>query len=186
MAEQTTINVVNGLELNVLQQTLEAVEQDPTLGESRFHIHNKWVKGGRNQSKVDGFYGAGQEISHLQTFVLNADEPPILAGQDSAANPVEHLLHALAGCLTSSIVYHAAVEGIEIEELESKLEGDLDIRGFTGISPDVRKGYKNVRVTFRIKTNHENLDDLKALMDFSPVLDTVRNGTDVKLEIERL
>jgi uncharacterized OsmC-like protein len=116
---------------------------------------------------------------------VEADEPPILAGRDRGPNPVEHLLHALAGCLTSSIVYHVALRGIVIEELESQLEGNLDMRGFMGLSQEIRKGYQHILVKFRVKTDAENLERLKKLIRFSPVFDVVINGTAVEIEIEK-
>ncbi|MGD8334558.1 MAG: OsmC family protein, partial [Desulfobacterales bacterium] len=130
------------------------------------------------------FYGTNQEISHLKTFELDCDEPPVLAGEDLGANPVEHLLNALAGCLTSTLVYHAAIRGIKIDELESELEGDLDLRGFLGLSKDVRKGYQNIRVNFKVKTDAENLNRLKALSKLSPVFDVTSHGTNVDIKIE--
>jgi uncharacterized OsmC-like protein len=184
MAEQQTIKVSNGVDMDVLWKTINAVKEEPSLGKSKFRVHNKWLKGGYNKTTVSDFYGAGQENSHKQTFALEADEPEILAGKDLAANPVEQLLHSLAACLTTSMVYHAATRGIEIEELESHLEGELDIRGFMGLSSDVRKGYQNIRVTFRVKTDSENVERLRELAEFSPVFDVVSNGTSVDLNIE--
>ena len=96
---------------------------------------------------------------------------------------MEYLLHALAGCLTSSLVYHAALEDIRIEELEAELEGDIDLRGFLGISDDIRKGYQAIRVNFKVKTDAENLEKLKALTKFSPVFDVVSNGTKVDIQL---
>jgi uncharacterized OsmC-like protein len=115
---------------------------------------------------------------------LHADEPPILAGGDEGANPVEHLLNALASCVTTSLVAHAAVQGIHIESLESELEGDIDLRGFLGLAPDVPKGYTNIRVKFKVKTDSENVKKLKKLASFSPVYNTLINGTKVDIEIE--
>lgn len=145
---------------------------------------NKWVNGGHNHSIVGGFYGANQENSHVKTFELDADEPPLLAGTDVGANPVEYLLKALAACLTTSMVYHAAINGIRIDELESELEGDLDLQGFLGLNEDGRKGYQAIRASFKVKTDADNLEKLKALSKFSPVFDTVRNGTEVSIEIQ--
>ena len=99
---------------------------------------------------MTGFYGAKQEIAHKQKFEMDADEPPILAGEDEGANPVEHLLHALASCVTTSMVAHAAVRGIHVEEVESELEGDIDLRGFLGLSDDVPKGYTDIRVKVKV------------------------------------
>ena len=98
---------------------------------------------------------------------------------------MEHQLNALAGCLTSTFVYHAVIRGIKIDELESELEGDLDLRGFLGLSKDVRKGYQNIRVNFKVKTDAENLNRLKALSKLSPVFDVTSNGTNVDVQIER-
>ena len=182
MAEEKILNGVNVAAVNELAKNIEA---DPELGKCKFHIKNKWNTCGQNQSEVESFYAAKQEIPHEAPFTLNADEPPILAGQDTGPNPVEHLLNALAGCLTTSLVYHAAVRGIKIEQLESELEGDLDISGFLGISNKVRKGFQNIRVNFKVKTDAANIEKLRALSKFSPVFDVTSNGTNVQVNIEK-
>ncbi len=185
MSDQKTISLVNGIDMDALQTTVNAIKDPPQLAESKFHIHNKWIKGGYNRTTVTDFFSAGQNISHKQTFELNADEPLVLGGQDKVANPVEHLLHALAACVTTSIICHAAAHGIRIDELESELQGDIDLRGFLGLSRDVRKGYRNIQIKFKVKTDEEDLEKLKALSDFSPVFDVVTNGTSVDIQIER-
>lgn len=184
MAEQQTINKVNGLDMEVLQETVGAIKDDPEMGKCRFRASNKWVDAGHNCTTVKDFYGAKQEIEHKQTFELHADEPPILAGGDDAANPVEHLLHALASCMTTSMVAHAAVRGIHIEEVESELEGDIDMRGFLGLANDVPKGYTNIRVKFRVKADVDDMDKLKDLAESSPVLNTITHGAKVDIEVE--
>ena len=176
--------IVNGVNVTTVENAVKAIEEKPELAKFKFRLHNNWISGGHNHSTVSNFYGNNQEISHLKTFELDCDEPPVLAGEDIGANPVEHLLNALAGCLTSTLVYHAAIRGIQIDELESELEGDLDLRGFLGLSNDVRKGYQNIRVKFKVKTNAENLNRLKALSKLSPVFDVTSHGTNVDVEIE--
>jgi uncharacterized OsmC-like protein len=184
---QTTAGgaIVNGVDVDVLGGTVEAIKENSDLAQSKFRLRNTWIRGGHNRSTVGDFYGACQENSHQASFELDADEPPVLAGTDLAPNPVEHLLHALAGCLTSTLVYHAAIRGIQIDELECELEGDLDLRGFLGLSKDVRKGYQNIRVKFRVKTDFDKLEKLKALSKLSPVFDVTSNGTQVDVDIER-
>ncbi len=184
---QTNIagGVVNGVDVDVFGGTVEAIRENSDLAKCKFRLRNTWIQGGHNRSTVGDFYGACRENSHQAAFELDADEPPVLAGTDLAPNPVEHLLHALAGCLTSTLVYHAAIRGIEIDELECELEGDLDLRGFLGLSKDVRKGYQNIRVTFRVKTESEQLGKLKTLSKLSPVFDVLSNGTHVDVEIEQ-
>ena len=145
---------------------------------------NRWTGGTRNRTMITGCYGAGQEIAHKQTFELHADEPPILAGGDDGANPVEHLLNALASCVTTSMVAHAAVRGIHIEELESELEGDIDLRGFLGLSNDVPKGYTDIRIKFKVKANVDNMERLKRLTAYSPVFNTITQGARVDIQVE--
>ena len=184
MATEEDLNRVNGIDLNVLKETVSAIEADGELGKCKFRARNKWIGAGHNCTTVYEFYGAGQEMTHAQEFELHADEPPVLAGEDQAANPVEHLLHALAGCVTTSMVAHAAVRGIHIEELESELEGDIDMRGFLGLDPNVPKGYTSIRLKFKVKTDTENLKQLKSLAEFSPVYNTLIQGAKVDIEIE--
>ena len=177
-------NIVNGVDLEVLGGTVGAIQADPELGASRFRVSNSWVDGARNESRVTGFFGAAQEIAHRQAFTLIADEPPILAGNDDGANPVEHLLHALASCLTTSMVAHAAVRGIEIEELESELEGDIDLRGFLGLDMNVPKGYTEIRANFRVKARPEDLERIRELAEFSPVFNTISRGARVAVDVK--
>mgnify|MGYP001549756718 FL=1 len=176
---------VNGIHLETLQQTVNAIDQQPDLGQCRFRARNTWLGGNHNCSTITGFYGAGQEIAHKQTYELHADEPPILAGNDDGANPVEHLLNALAACVTTSMVAHAAVRGIHIEELESELEGDIDLRGFLGLDDDVPKGFTDIRIRFRVKSDVDNMERLKRLTAYSPVFNTITQGANVDIQVER-
>ncbi len=184
-AAEATKPMVNGVDVGAVQGTVNAIEKAPDLAKSKFRAHNKWIKGGHNRSTINGFYGAGQENYRSKPFVLDADEPPILAGEDRGANPVEHLLNALAACMTTTMVYHAAIRGIKLEEVESNLEGDIDLRGFLGLSDEVRRGYQEIRVNFKVKTDAENVEKLKAFSRLSPVYDVVSNGTRVIVQIEK-
>jgi uncharacterized OsmC-like protein len=176
--------VINGIEIDTLKATIGAIRNEPDLGACHFRATNKWLSGNHNRSRVTGFYGAQQEIAHKQTFRMDADEPAILAGNDKGANPVEHLLHALASCLTTSMVAHAAVRGIQIDELESEFEGDIDLRGFLGLADDVPKGYTAIRAKFRVKADPADLETLRGLTAFSPVFNTLTSGTDVDVKVE--
>ena len=180
----TNDGTVNGIHMETLQGTVNAIEQEPDLGQCIFRAHNTWLGGNHNCTTITGFYGAKQEIAHKQQFELHADEPPILAGNDGGANPVEHLLNALAACVTTSMVAHAAVRGIHIEELESELEGDIDLSGFLGLSEDVPKGFTDIRIKFRVKTDVDNMERLKRLTAYSPVFNTITQGANVDIQVE--
>ncbi len=184
MAEQKTINRVNGIEMDTLQSTIVKIKQEPELGKCKFRASNKWLGGTSNGTTINGFYAAKREIPHKKPFTLYSDEPPILAGEDKNAGPVEHLLHALAACVTTSMVAYAAINGIHIEELESTLEGDIDLNGFLGFSQNVPKGYSNIRINFKVKCDTNDMEKLKNLAKFSPVYNTLVNGTKVAIEVE--
>jgi uncharacterized OsmC-like protein len=176
--------VVNGVDVDVLMGTVNAIKNDAELGACRFRATNTWLAGNHNRTTVTGFFGARQEIAHRQTFTMDADEPAILAGSDNGANPVEHLLHALASCLTTSMVAHAAVRGIAIRSVESSLEGEIDLRGFLGLSPSVPKGYTAIRAAFRIDADPKDLDRIRELAKSSPVFNTLTQGTSVAVTVD--
>lgn len=184
MSQSTISTVMNGVDVERLGQTIQAIQKDPGLAKSQFRATNRWVNGGHNRSSIQGFYAAGQEdMSRTKPFVLDADEPPALLGQDKGANPVEFVLHALAACVTTSLVYHAAARGIKLESVESQLEGDLDLRGFLGLSDQVRRGYKEIRVKFNVKSD-ASPEQLEELTKFSPVYDIVSSPVPVSIQVE--
>ena len=182
-SENISPTFVNGVNLDILKGTVNAIQEDSDLGICHFRATNQWVDGAHNRSTVTGFYGAKQEIAHKQTFTMVADEPAILAGNDDGANPVEHLLHALASCLTTSMVAHAAVRGIDIQEVESELEGDIDLNGFLGLNTETPKGFTRIRTNFRVKAAAEDIDTLKSLALFSPVMNTLISGVPVEVNV---
>jgi uncharacterized OsmC-like protein len=175
---------VNGITMDTLRQTIEAIRKDPELGRCKFRASNRWLNANRNVGRVKTFYAARQEREHQGSFETYADEPPILAGDDSAANPVEHLLTALAACVTTSMVAHAAVRGIEIEELKSEIEGDIDLKGYMGLSTDTPRGYQQIRVKFTVKSDAD-ASELQRLAEFSPVFNTIAEGARVDIEVHK-
>jgi uncharacterized OsmC-like protein len=177
---------LNGVDVDKVESTVDAINGEPDLANFKFRLHNKWISGGHSHSTVGNFYGAHHEISHTKRFEMDADEPEILAGEDTNSNPVEQLLSSLAACLTTSIVYHSALQGIKIEELESDVEGDIDLQGFLGMSKDARPGYKNIRINFKIKADTDDMEKLRSLSKFSPVLDNAVNGTNINVQMERM
>ena len=151
-----------------------------------FMVNKRWKDSGLNRSRIQSYHAIGREHdTRSKPFVVDADEPEITSGGDSAPNPMEFVLHSLAGCLTSTMVYHAAVQGIEIESVESSLEGDMDVRGMLGLSEEVRKGYQAVRVRMRVKSQ-ASAETLEELALFSPVYDIVSRSVPVALVLEKI
>lgn len=189
MEKTVVTRTLNGVAVDKLYETIEQIKATPHLGSFKFRSRNRWVEGGRNQSTILNIYGAGEEQpARSEPFVLDADEPALLLGTDTAPNPVEFLLHALTACVTTSLVYHAAAKGIRIESVESRTEGDIDLRGFLGIDPTVPRGFQDIRITFKIKADvpDEQLEELCRLgPTFSPVHDTVTRAVNVSVNLDR-
>jgi len=184
-AEQTH-PAVNGVDVDQLMYVIDSIGADQTFGAFQFRADNQWIEGGLNRSSIQDFFAGGQEDeTRTETFVLDADEPPLIAGNDSAPNPVEYVLHALAGCLTTTMVFHAAVRNIQIDSCESHLEGDIDVRGLLGLADDVKKGFNKVRVTMKVKSDAD-VETLTELAMFSAVYEMISNALPVELVIEKI
>ncbi|MDE3199543.1 MAG: OsmC family protein [Acidobacteriota bacterium] len=184
----STETFVNGINVAGLVQTVEAVKDNPAIAKFRFDLQNEWIEGAHNRSVVNKFYGALQNIERPQSFILHADEPPVLLGTDKGPNPGEYLLHALAACITSALIFHASAKGIVIHEVESTVEGDADLRGFLGLDENVRKGFQNIRVNFEVNADvsDEEFDELANLgPSFSPVFDTLSKGVPIAVRAQR-
>jgi uncharacterized OsmC-like protein len=179
---------INGVDVDRLSGTIDHISTDPTLARFQFRARNQWIDGGHSRTTIKEFYGAGQEdTSRTEPFVVDADEPPVLLGHNQAPNTVEYVLHALAACLSGTIVYHAAARGIALDGLEATIEGDVDLRGFLGLDEAVRPGYENIRVAFKASGDFDNdqLAELASLVRYSPVRDIVSNPVPVAIDVAR-
>lgn len=180
----TQPKVVNGVNVTALFDTIEAVKQNNAIAKFNFRATNKWLGGEKNRSTIKEFHGAlADHRTDGKHFVVENGEAQVLLGEDMAPNPVEWLLHALIGCMTTTTAYHAAARGIAVEAIDSKIEGDLDLRGFLGLSEEVRKGYSAIRVAMRVKTKAQPAT-IKALTAMSPVFDTVSRSVPVTVTVE--
>ena len=177
---------VNGLDTQKMVETVSALKADRTLAQFEFRARNRWISGGENRSTIKDFYGAGAEdVSRHQAFEFTNGEPPVLLGHNEGANPVEFLLHALAGCVTTTTVLHAATRGIEIESLSTTLVGDIDLQGLLALD-DVPAGYQGIRIEMDITARNTSDAELDDLLQFaqahSPVCNTVCRPVPVVVE----
>lgn len=182
----TPTTSLNGLSTEKMVETVSALRANPRLGRFEFRARNRWISGGENRSTIKDFYGAGAEdVSRQQPFEFTNGEPPVLLGNNEGANPVEFLLHALAGCVTTTTVLHATARGIEIESLSTTLVGDIDLQGLLALG-DVPAGYQGIRIEMDIKAKNATHAELDELLQFaqahSPVCNTVCRPVPVILE----
>jgi uncharacterized OsmC-like protein len=177
---------MNGLDVQAACDTIDAIKADSGLARFQFRARNTWIDGGTNRSMIRDFYGAGREDnSRTTSFEFTNGEPPVLLGDNEGANPVEFLLHALAGCVTTTFVLHATARGITIDELSTELEGDMDLRGLLGLDESVSPGYEQIRIRMNVKADCSD-QQLDELLDYtqqhSPVCNTVCRPVPVKVE----
>jgi uncharacterized OsmC-like protein len=173
----------NGVDVSQIMDVISAIEADSGYANFQWRATNKWIDGSLSRSRIKGFFaGNAEDTTRKEAFTLDADEPAIAAGQDRAPNSMEYLLHALATCLTGTLIYHAAVRGIEIEAVESAYTGDMDVRGLFGLAEDVRKGFNRVSVNMRVKSE-ASAEQLTELALYSPVYDIVSQSLPVKFKL---
>jgi uncharacterized OsmC-like protein len=180
--------IVNGVDLDRLSGTIDVVTADPALARFQFRARNHGIDGGYSRTTIKDFYGAGQEdVTRTEPFTVDSDEPPVLLGQNRAPNTGEYVLHALAACVSGTIVYHAAARGIALDGLETTIEGDLDLRGFLGLDSSVRPGYEQIRVTIKATGDFDDdqFAELASLVRYSPVRDIVSNPVPVAIDVTR-
>jgi uncharacterized OsmC-like protein len=175
----------NGVNVTRLAGTIRAIEQQPDLAQFKFRARNQWDQGGHNVATVDTFHGTCQEMEHKTPFLMHADEPPVLLGEDNGANPVEFVLAGLSGCMTTTLAYHAAGRGLSLESIESQYEGDIDLHGLLDLDPNVRSGYREIRVKFKVKGDADEAT-IQELVRKSPVYDTLANPVRIKIEVEKV
>ena len=176
----------NGVNVEALFATLDAVRAQPEIARFQFRSSHRWISGTHNQGTIHGFYGAGQEHLHERATQIDADHPAVLVGADNAPTPAELLLNALGACLMSGLANVAAARGIDLEDVTATVEGDINLLGILGLDEDVRNGYEAIRVVFHVKGDAE-AEKLAALVEQSrnrsAVFDVVTNGVPVSIDV---
>lgn len=186
MTEKKMPEPRNGVDTPKLFATINAVGAQPELAKFQFRATNTWQEGTHSRSRIQSFYGAGGEQMHEKEFIYEGDHPAVLVGGDKGPTPVEVMLHALASCLTAGIGNIAAARGVTLHEVESTVEGDIDLQGILGLSDKVRNGYQGIRVNFKIKGDApaEKLEQIvEQSRNRSAVYDVLTNGVPITITV---
>jgi uncharacterized OsmC-like protein len=182
----TDSTVRNGVDTEALFATINVVKEQRHLARFQFRATNTWVQGTHSRGSISGFYGAGQEHSRAVGWEFDADHPLVLTGADNGPSPVEYVLLGLAACLTAGLANIAAARGVTLRSVESTVEGDIDLQGVLGLSSEVRNGYQQIRVSFRVDADasEEQMRQLVAQSQArSAVFDVITNGVPVTIEV---
>jgi uncharacterized OsmC-like protein len=177
----------NGVDVPGLFGTIEVVRSRRELAEFQFRATNRWVIGTHSRTTIESFSGAGGEHHHVKEYAYDADHPEVLVGGDQGPTPVEFLLHALGACLMAGVANIASARGVALSSVEASIEGDIDLQGILGLSDDVRNGYGQMRVGFRI-AGDAPAETLRAIVEQSQarsaVLDVLTNGVEVVVDVD--
>jgi uncharacterized OsmC-like protein len=180
----TTVN--NGVNVQALLDAREALKGAPEAAQFTWRASCKWRTGTHSQAKIKGFFGLGEEQQHRTETSFEADHPEIFASQDNGITPIEYVLVGLASCLTAGVAAVAQNRGIQLRSVESNLEGKMDIRGILGVDSDVRNGYDDIKVTFKIDADASK-QEIEALVaqsqKRSAVYDVITNPVNVTVEV---
>ena len=177
----------NGVNVDVMYGTLDAIKANPALATFQWRANNKWMGGSHNRSSIKVFYGAGgDDTTRSHGWDIDAGEPGILLGADEGPNPAEFLLHALAACLTTSLVYVCSARGVELDAVESTIEGDMDVQGALGLNDEVRNGFQAIRVKFKVESSapREKIEEcVRRAYARSAVFDSISMGVPVSVAL---
>jgi len=180
------ITPMNGVDTPTLFATINAVQEQPELAKFRFRASNRWVSGTHSVTAPEEFDGAGATHQHTHGFTFESDHPQVLVGGGKAPTPVEYLMYGLLGCLTAGIGNIAAARGVQLTEVSSSIEGDIDLQGILGLSDEVRNGYQKLRVSFTIQGDApaETLEEIvEQSRARSAVYDVLSNGVPIEMTV---
>ena len=159
----TDTPVDNGVNVEALLGAREALSEAPEAAKFTWRAHTEWKNGTHSHSRVDGFFGLGEEQSHRTTFTFDADHPEVFASEDHGATPVEFVLVGLASCLTAGVAAVAQNREIQLHSVTATLEGGMNVLGILGADPDVRNGFDGIKVSYSIDADATE-DEIKALV----------------------
>lgn len=184
----TTATTRNGIDVDTLIGTVEAIKADPAQGSFTFRASSIWRGGTRNTGRISGFTHAGAaDTTRKSAFELEGDEPPVLLGNNAGPNAVELLLQALGFCYAVGYAANAAAQGIEFSSMEFEVEGDLDVRPFLGLDGP-RPGFTAIRARARVSSPNaapEQLQELcRYVQDTSPVRDCLTRPVPIETTLE--
>jgi len=183
---KTIEKTINGYNIEAIENTVTAITANPKIAAFQFRATNEWISGSHNKSTIKSLYGACQEDTSRETpFVLDTDMPPVLLGENRAANPAEILLHALLGCMTTTMMLQGSARGIKVTGVTSKVTGDVDLQGALCLDESVPKEFSMVNISFNIEgdVSDEEKQELVMLAKRSPIYNAIINPVPTQVSV---
>lgn len=177
---------MNGVNVQVLGGVVDMIKAQPDAAKVTFQVQTKWQSGDGFKITSTGkdFQIGGQQVPRREAFTLVCDFPDELGGMSAGPTVCESCMASLGSCITQTIVAYATMMGVKLDRVSVDTEGDVDIRGFTGVSDKVRPGAQEFRLNIHLESTSATKEQLDSLYEigikFSPAMDTITRGTSVK------
>lgn len=178
--------MMNGVNAQVLGTVVETIKKQPEMAKVAFQVQTQWKIGDgfKITSTCKDFRIGGQTIERQQGFTLTSDFPKELGGASEGPTVCEICMASVGSCISQTIVAYATMMGIQLDAIRIETEGDVDIRGFTGVSEQVKPGAQEFRLIIHLKSKTASKEQLEKLYElgkkFSPAMDTLTHGTTIK------
>jgi uncharacterized OsmC-like protein len=181
-----SVTELNGWEIEALNETIEAVKNQPEAGKLAWRSHVDWDSGFGLDVHTREIEQSGQTLK--RRFTMRGDHPPELLGHNTGPTAIETLLSALGACMAGTFAAQATARGIKIDALEIELQGTIDLNGFFGLKP-IDPGLSDVELLFKVKSDADTQvlqEILEATRAHSPVFDSVSRPIGIDTEISKM
>ena len=176
----------NGLQLEILEGIGSAVRAQPQAGSVTIRTRHRWDDGLAVDGQAHEIESAGEVTTRAFTF--RTDWPSDVGGRDSGPAPGEVLLGALGGCVGMTYIMHAAMQGIDVDELDITIEAGWDVRGLFELD-GVPAGLSNVAVAVKVRADatRQDLERIGALTArTSAVFNSLAHPMPIELSVRRI
>jgi uncharacterized OsmC-like protein len=190
-SSNTNGSASSGVNAQVLGTVIETIKNQSEMAKVTFQVQTQWQNGDgfKITSTGKNFQIGGQTVERREAYTLASDYPDEMGGMSKGPTVCEMCMASIGSCISQTIVAYATMIGVQLDSIRIQTEGDVDIRGFTGVSEDVRPGAQEFRIDIHLESKTASKEQLEKLYElgnrFSPAIDTMTHGTTIKTTYKR-
>ena len=176
----------NGLSVEALIEAQNNLAARAKIAQFTWCTECEWMNGMHTRSNMKRFSGLGEKHTHTTSYSIHADYPKCFAAEDNGPTPTEILLTALASCLSANIVTLAQNHNIQLSNMTTRIEGDMNVYGITGMGSTIHNNLKAIRINIAIHSD-SSLEDIKAIIaqakKYSTVFNIIEDQVNINITI---
>jgi uncharacterized OsmC-like protein len=174
---------LNNVDTQKVQQFEEQIKKDPSSARKTQVIEGEWDLGDGDLQFRSRIQFEGGET------VFKVDNPTFMGGAGKQPGPMHYCFYGLASCYTGTFATMAAMLGIKLKRLTTRVEADVNFSRVFGVSDDPTM--EEVRVILHVESDapEEKIKEAEELaLQRCPVVFTLKNPVKLspKLEISKL